>query len=54
MANRTVLIIAHRLSTIKKASQIGVIEEGQLVEIGSHQELMQKNLRYKKLVSLQS
>ena len=54
MANRTVLVIAHRLSTIKKASQIGVIEEGQLVEIGSHQELMQKNLRYKKLVSLQS
>jgi subfamily B ATP-binding cassette protein MsbA len=54
MANRTVLIIAHRLSTIKKASQIGVIEEGQLVEIGSHQELIQKNLRYKKLVSLQS
>ncbi len=54
MANRTVLIIAHRLSTIKKATHIAVIEEGKIVEIGNHQELIKTNTRYKKLVALQS
>lgn len=54
MANRTVLIIAHRLSTIKKATQIAVIEEGKIVEIGNHQQLIKTNTRYKKLVALQS
>ncbi|MGB1020278.1 MAG: ABC transporter ATP-binding protein, partial [Flavobacteriaceae bacterium] len=54
MANRTVLIIAHRLSTIKKATHIAVIEEGKIVEIGNHQQLIKTNTRYKKLVALQS
>jgi subfamily B ATP-binding cassette protein MsbA len=40
MKNRTVLVIAHRLSTIQHADQILVIEQGNIVEKGTHQELM--------------
>ena len=40
MKNRTVFIIAHRLSTIKNANRIAVINEGELVELGTHEELM--------------
>lgn len=40
MQNRTVFIIAHRLSTIKNANRIAVINEGELVELGKHEELM--------------
>ena len=53
MANRTSLIIAHRLSTIQKADMIVVMEKGQIVEQGTHQELMNINGVYKKLVELQ-
>ena len=53
MANRTSLIIAHRLSTIQKADMIVVMEKGQIVEQGTHQELMNLNGVYKKLVELQ-
>ena len=41
MKDRTVLIIAHRLSTIKNANRIAVINKGELVELGTHEELMQ-------------
>jgi len=41
MKEKTVFVIAHRLSTIKNASRIAVINEGELVELGSHEELMQ-------------
>lgn len=53
MENRTSLVIAHRLSTIQKADLIIVLEKGSIVEQGTHQELMDKNGIYKKLIELQ-
>ncbi len=54
MQNRTVFIIAHRLSTIKNANRIAVINEGELVELGSHEDLMQiENGQYKALYEMQ-
>ena len=47
MVNRTVLVIAHRLSTIQNADKIAVIENGQVCEIGSHNDLIKKQGRYK-------
>ena len=46
---RTTFVIAHRLSTIRSADQILVIEEGRVVERGSHQELMAAEGRYREL-----
>ena len=54
MENRTSLIIAHRLSTIQKADHIVVMEKGDIIEQGSHQELMARNGTYRKLVELQN
>ena len=54
MENRTSLIIAHRLSTIQKADHIVVMEKGDIIEQGSHNELMEKNGTYRKLVELQN
>lgn len=51
---RTTLIIAHRLSTIKNADEIFVIDDGQLIECGTHEELMQKNGKYAQLVQNQA
>ena len=54
MQDRTVFIIAHRLSTIKNADRIAVINEGQLVELGTHNELMNiENGQYKALYEMQ-
>ena len=53
MQGRTVLVIAHRLSTIKDAHRIVVLNEGQIAEIGNHEELMQHNGIYKRLYELQ-
>ncbi|EKE02029.1 MAG: Phospholipid-lipopolysaccharide ABC transporter [uncultured bacterium] len=54
MQNRTVFVIAHRLSTVKNATRIAVINEGQIVEVGSHDELMQaENGAYKTLYMTQ-
>ena len=54
MVNRTVFIIAHRLSTIKNADRIAVINEGQLVELGTHDELMNiEHGEYKALYEMQ-
>lgn len=50
---RTVLIIAHRLSTIQNADRIVVMEDGQVKETGSHEELLRKNGLYRRLVALQ-
>jgi subfamily B ATP-binding cassette protein MsbA len=55
MKNRTTLVIAHRLSTIQNADKIIVISKGQIVEEGTHEELVQiPNGYYAKLSSLQS
>lgn len=52
--NKTVFVIAHRLSTIKNADRIAVINEGVLVELGTHEELMQiENGKYKNLYEMQ-
>lgn len=54
MKNRTVFVIAHRLSTIKNADRIAVINEGELVEIGTHDELINiPEGSYKKLYEMQ-
>lgn len=51
--DRTVLVIAHRLSTIENADEILVIDQGSIIEKGSHSELLKLNGAYKKLHSLQ-
>ncbi len=54
MQDKTVFVIAHRLSTIKNANNIAVIQEGKLVEFGSHEKLLQiENGHYKQLYNLQ-
>lgn len=54
MQNRTCIVIAHRLSTIQKADKIIVLDKGEIKEIGTHQELLQReNGYYKKLHDLQ-
>jgi len=53
MQGRTSFIIAHRLSTIRKASRILVIEDGQVIEMGTHTELLQKRGKYHQLYTKQ-
>ncbi|NOR75849.1 MAG: ATP-binding cassette domain-containing protein [Draconibacterium sp.] len=53
MRNRTSLVIAHRLSTIKNADLICVLHEGNIIEQGTHEELLKINGRYKNLHSMQ-
>jgi ATP-binding cassette subfamily B protein len=50
---RTSIVIAHRLSTIQKAHQILVLDKGQILEAGNHQELLQKGGAYSRLIELQ-
>ena len=52
-ASRTMLIIAHRLSTVRRCDRIIVIEKGEIIESGSHDELMQKKGQYYHLYSQQ-
>lgn len=54
MKNRTSIVIAHRLSTIQNADKIIVLNKGEIVEQGKHNELLKKNGVYKKLVDMQS
>ncbi|MEO1374001.1 MAG: ABC transporter ATP-binding protein [Cyanobacteria bacterium J06635_10] len=51
--DRTTLVIAHRLSTVQKADQIAVLDQGRVVEVGTHNELLQKNGYYKRLYLMQ-
>jgi subfamily B ATP-binding cassette protein MsbA len=54
MKNRTSLVIAHRLSTIQNADIIAVLENGKLIEQGSHLELLNHNGLYRKLIDMQT
>jgi subfamily B ATP-binding cassette protein MsbA len=54
MQNRTSIVIAHRLSTIQKADNIVVMQKGEIVEQGTHDELISMNGTYNKLVTMQS
>lgn len=53
MKNKTTIVIAHRLSTIKNADKIYVIEKGEVVESGTHDELIKENGEYSKLYNMQ-
>ncbi len=54
MANRTTLVIAHRLSTIQRADKILVIQHGEIIERGSHSDLVAQKGLYRKLIDMQS
>ena len=53
-AGRTTIVVAHRLATIQKADKILVLDKGQIVEVGTHETLLQKNGLYAHLCALQS
>jgi len=50
---RTITVIAHRLLTVKRADKILVLEEGKVVEFGTHMELLEKDGLYKRLCDMQ-
>jgi len=52
--NKTSIIISHRFSTVRQADRILVLEDGRVLEIGTHQELMNNNLLYAQLFTLQA
>ena len=53
MKKRTTIMVAHRLSTIQHADNIIVLDHGQIIESGTHQELLTQNGIYRKLYELQ-
>ncbi|MFO1513746.1 MAG: hypothetical protein U1F83_12650 [Verrucomicrobiota bacterium] len=54
MAGRTSFVIAHRLSTIRQADQILVLRQGQIIERGTHDELLERGGLYAKLAHIQN
>jgi len=54
MENRTTIVIAHRLSTIQNADEIVVLDNGEIIETGNHEELIKKGGLYQKLIAMQS
>ncbi|MDP3696554.1 MAG: ATP-binding cassette domain-containing protein, partial [Candidatus Taylorbacteria bacterium] len=52
--DRTVILISHRFSTVRQADKIGVVEDGQLKELGSHEDLLKLNGTYARLFTLQA
>jgi ATP-binding cassette subfamily B protein len=53
MAGRTTIIIAHRLATIVHADKIAVVDNGRLIAVGSHQQLLSSSPLYRRLAKLQ-
>ena len=54
MEGRIAVLISHRFSTVRMADRIVVLDEGRIVELGSHQELMERNQAYAHLFNLQA
>lgn len=53
MSGRTSIVIAHRLSTIQKANKIMVLDKGEIMEVGAHDDLLQHNGYYSQLYKMQ-
>ncbi len=53
MEDRTTVVIAHRLSTVRRADRILVLVKGEIIEQGTHEELLALNAEYRKLHDLQ-
>jgi ATP-binding cassette subfamily B protein len=51
---KSAVLISHRFSTVRMADRIVVLEQGQLIEMGSHEELLEKDGRYAELFNLQA
>jgi ABC-type multidrug transport system ATPase subunit len=53
VVGRTVIVVAHRLSTIQRATQIVVLDKHQIVDVGSHEELLGRCSKYQQLIKRQ-